>query len=305
MQEIIAIDKGTTYTKSSKSIIIRSTVREYEENEINLGGKKNIAEYEGKIYVVGERGAIRPNLFKSEHEETRLLVLTAIALSYPHNPNINVNLITGLPIGRYGYEKDSMNKLFRHTKNAVTLNGIRYSIAINKVETFPEGASSFYSLLEQQEGLIVDIGGLSIDTSLFGKNGVIEKYSTYRLGIMPLFREIANHIGSRDSITLDEWDINNVIGGDYFINGEKKALEVDHIIDGYVKEINQALNFNYNIPAINNVYLTGGGGEYLYPYIKEAIPRIKLMNNPQFTNVMAYQILGEAYFNEVGNSEKD
>lgn len=226
------------------------------------------------------------------------MILTAIALSYPHQTRIKTHLITGLPIGRYGYEKDEMNNLLQYTKNNIIVNNTEYIIDISKVETFPEGASSFYSLSDKKEGLIIDIGGLSIDTSLFTKGNKLEKYSTYKLDIMPLYRKIANFIGSKYSITLDEWGVEEIIRDGLFINGEKQDLNINTIINQHIEKINQALEFDYNIPAIKYIYLTGGGSKLLYSYIKKHIDRIILMENSQFTNVLSYQLLGEVLFNE-------
>lgn len=295
---IIAVDKGTTYTKTSELISFKSTIREYRTDEIDFCQDKIITKYNGKTYVMGEKGKTNTDLFKSKHEETKLMILTAIALSHPYKTNIRTHLITGLPIGRYGYERKEMNNLLQYTRNNIIVNDIKYTIEIGRVETFPEGASSFYSLTDKDEGLVIDIGGLSIDTALFAKGDNLEKYSTYRLGIMPLYREMANSIGSRESITLNEWGVEEIVKNGLFIDGKEKGLNIDIIIDSYIEQIIQALGFDYNIPVIKNIYLTGGGSELLYPYMKKHIDRIVLMNNPQFTNVLSYQILGEVLFAE-------
>lgn len=294
----IAVDKGTTYTKTSALINFKSIIREYHDDEILFCQDKIIVRYNNKPYVIGENGKTNTDLFKSKHEETKLMILTAIALSYPHQTKIKTDLITGLPIGRYGYERKEMNSLLQYTRNDIIVNDIEYTIDINNVETFPEGASSFYSLTDEDNGLLVDIGGLSIDISLFTKGNKLEKYSTYRLGIMPLYREIANYIGSKYSITIDEWKVEEIIKNGLFIDGEKQDLDIDTIINQYIERISQALRFDYNVPAIKNIFLTGGGGAFLHPYIQKIIPRIRLMQNPQFTNVLSYQLLGEVLFDE-------
>lgn len=295
---IIAVDKGTTYTKTSDMFSIKSVIREYKPTEINFSQDKTIVEYKNNDYVIGEDGKTNTNLFKSQQEETKLLVLTAIALSNPLEIRKKVHLMTGLPIGILGYEGDNMKNLFQNTSNKINVNGLNYIIDIDKVEVFPEGASSFYYLQNINEGLIVDIGGLSIDIALFKKGGKLQKYSTYRLGVMPLYRKIANYIGSKYSITIDEWKVEEIIKNGLFIDGKKQDLDIDAIINQYIERISQALRFDYNVPAIKNIFLTGGGGAFLHPYIQKIIPRIRLMQNPQFTNVLSYQLLGEVLFDE-------
>lgn len=178
---VIAIDKGTAYTKTSKLVSFKSTIREYRSDELNFSQDKIIVEHNNKMYVVGEDGRTNTDLFKSQQEETKLLVLTGIALSNPDIPHQHKHLVTGLPIGRIGYERDDMKNLFQYTTNKITINEQKYIIDIGKTEIFPEGASSFYYLQDMDECLIIDIGGLSIDTALFDKGKKLEKYSTYRL----------------------------------------------------------------------------------------------------------------------------
>lgn len=298
MNSIIAVDKGTAYTKTSRLISIKSTIREYQKDELNFSQDKIIVEYLNKKYVVGEHGRTNTNLFKSEQEETKLLVLTAITLSNPNESYQRINLVTGLPIGRIGYERDNMKRLFQYTSNKIIVNNQPYTIDIGRTEIFPEGASSFYHLQDIDEGLIIDIGGLSIDTALYTKGKKLSKYSTYRLGIMPLYREIANYIGSKYSITLDEWLVHDILTDGLSIHGVKVDLDISSIVNNYLRQIIQALEFDYNIPSIKNIFITGGGGVFLSPYIKKTIPRIQLMPNARFTNVLTYQLLGEVLFNE-------
>ena len=191
-----------------------------------------------------------------------------------------------------------MKKLFQYTSNKITVNNKLYTIDIGRTEIFPEGASSFYHLQDTDEGLIIDIGGLSINTALYTKGKKLIKYSTYRLGILPLYREIANYIGSKYSLTLDEWVVHDILTDGLSINGVKVELDILGIVNNYLRQIIQALEFDYNIPSIQNIFVTGGGGIFLYPYIKKVIPRIQLMNNSRFTNVLTYQLLGEVLFNE-------
>lgn len=294
---IIAVDKGTAYTKTSELISFKSTIRNYNDNELDFSQDKIVVEYNKRKYVIGGSGKTNTNLFKSEHDETKLLVLTGIALSYPYNIRLQTHLITGLPIGRIGYERDNMKRLFQYTNNEIIVNNRRYIIDIGMVEIFPEGASSFYYLQDIDDGLIIDIGGLSIDVALYVKGKKLEKYSTYRLGVLPLYREIANHLGSKYSLTLNEWSVQEILQEGLFIDGNKVNLNISHIVDAYVQQIIQALEFDYNIPGIQRIFLTGGGGEFLYPYIKKIIPRSQLMNNPRFTNVLTYKLLGEVLFN--------
>lgn len=295
---VIAVDKGTAYTKTSNLISFKSTIREYNTNELNFSQDKIIVEYLNKKYVIGENGRTNTNLFKSEQEETKLLVLAAIILSNPNERYFKTHLVTGLPIGRIGYERDYMKRLFQYTSNKIIMNNTPYTVDIGRTEIFPEGASSFYYIQDVNEGLIIDIGGLSIDTALYTKNKKLSKYSTYRLGVLPLYREIANYIGSKYSLTLNEWAVNDILENGLSIDGVKVDLDVSDIISCYLQQIIQALEFDYNIPSIQNIFITGGGGMFLYSYMKNIMSRVQLMKNARYSNVLSYRLLGEVLFNE-------
>ena len=293
---IISVDKGTAYTKTSEFISFKSTVRKYREDELNFSQDKVIVKYNNIKYVIGENGKTNTDLFKRQQEETKLLVLTAICLSNPNQHRQHINLVTGLPIGRIGYERDVMKNLFQYSSNEICIGDVNYNINIGRTEVFPEGACSFYSLQDTDEGLVVDIGGLSTDTALFVKGQKLSKYSTYRLGIMPLYREIANYIGSKYSLTLNEWLVHDIMENGLSIDGKCVEFDVSHIINRYLQQVIQALEFDYSIPSIRNIFITGGGGEFLYPYIRKAIPRVQLMKNARFTNAITYRNLGEVLF---------
>lgn len=295
---IISVDKGTAYTKTSELVNFKSTIRRYSENELNFSQDKIIVTYNNVKYVIGENGKTNTDLFKSQQDETKLLILTAIALSNPNQYRQNINLVTGLPIGRIGYESEDMKNLFQYTSNVIYVGGYQYNINIGRTEVFPEGACSFYSLRDINEGLVIDIGGLSTDTALFTKKQKLSKYSTYRLGIMPLYREIANYIGSKYSLTTNEWLVHDILENGLSIDGKEVELDISNIVNCYLQQIIQALEFDYSIPSIKNIFITGGGGKFLYPYIKLIIPRAQLMDNPIFTNVITYRNLGEVLFYE-------
>ena len=61
---LIAVDKGTTYTKTSKQISFKSTIREYQDNELDFSQDKIIVEYNNKQYVIGEKGKQIPTYSK-------------------------------------------------------------------------------------------------------------------------------------------------------------------------------------------------------------------------------------------------
>lgn len=288
---MIGVDKGTTYTKTNKGLCIRSTIRNFRESDVVLDDKI-IVEYNGQKYIVGEKGYYSTDLMKSQHQYTKLFGLLAIGLSHPNDERIYTDIVTGLPIGLYSVQKKAMKELFLDSFNEIRINGKRQIIKIDRVEVFPESAGAFYSQSEYEDALIIDIGGLSVDTSLF-QNKKLKKYSTYSMGSMKLYSKIANNINSKYDLSKTEWDIEELIDDGLYIYGQKVDICLDEMAIEHTKEIIERLSLEYDLKSIRNVLLTGGAAEWLKKYFIKDIPQIKTLPESQFTNAIGYYNIGK------------
>ncbi|MGV8149970.1 MAG: ParM/StbA family protein, partial [Alkaliphilus sp.] len=134
----IGVDKGSSYTKTSTGFSIKSTVKEINDNDLILNGSMTV-ELDGKKYVIGEEGNFATDLSKADHEETKILTLTAIANSFP-GEFIKTNLVVGLPIGNFSRQKDKMKKIFEDQIVKMKVNNEKKAIVIENVVVFPEAA---------------------------------------------------------------------------------------------------------------------------------------------------------------------
>lgn len=292
---MLGVDKGTTYTKTDKGLILRSTVRAYRENEVLLNEDKTIVEYEGKKYIIGDQGNYSTDLMKSQHENTKLLILAAVGLSFPDN-FISTEIVTGLPIALYSNQKQQMKDMLRRNfTHQITINNQCKLIRFTNIEVFPEAAGAFYSQSEFKDALVIDIGGLSVDIALF-ENGKLVKYSTYPMGIMKLYSKMTNYINSQYDLALKEWDVEKVIKEGLFIDGAKVNLNFDFLITEHVEEIMERLKLEYDLRTIINILMTGGGSQWLFRYFKKYIPHAQLMPNSQFANAKGYGNIGKEIF---------
>lgn len=295
----ISVDKGTTYTKNNKGIMIRSTIRRKKENEIDLDENKIIIKYENEEYVIGEKGKFETDLEKASQEYTKHFILTSIGLSF-NEEEIQTNLITGLPIALYANQATLFKELFNSQKfEHITINGKSQRIRIKKVEVFPEGAGAYY-LFSYENALIVDIGGLSVDCGLFKKRN-LEKFSTYKMGMMKLYADIANMLNSKYDLDLDEWDIEDIIKekGLYISTENKtldlKELKIDLMLKDHAQKIVDKLKLDYDLRTIENVLFTGGGSIALFEYIN--ISQKVLLEDSQMNNAEGYSVVGRVAFN--------
>ena len=290
MIKIKGIDKGTTFTKDNEGNIIRSTVKEIDEDI--LLNNKMVIEMNEKKYIIGESGNYSTDLMKANHENTKILVYTIIAMSCKES-YIKTDIILGLPVGLYGKQKENMKKLFKNTSIDLKVNGKKKLIEINRVEIFPEAAGAFYTQ-SRENALILDFGGLSIDTALF-ENNKLKKYSTYSMGTMKLYSKLANRINGDYDLSLTEWDIPKILEEGLFIYGKRQNINVDDIIEAHILEIIQRLKLEYDLKVINNILLTGGGSILLEDYIRKYIPQAIRIESI-FANAKGFRTIGEVLF---------
>jgi len=292
---VIGVDRGTTYTKTDKGISIRSTLRKLNVHDI-IDDDVTVTEIDGQRWVVGEAGCYETDLMKSEHFGTEILTLTAIALSRPYDEYIYIDLVTGLPIGLYSKQKQAMKEMFQERSAEVKINGRKKYIKIKNVEVFPEAAGAFYSQDEYEDALIIDIGGISVDTADFAKKK-LKKYSTYAMGTMKLLSKIANMINSEYDLSLTEWDMEDILkDGGLYVYGQRVDLNVADIVFEHTGRIYEKLSLEYDLKSKRHVFLTGAPAGWFASFFKRDIPQIKVLKNSKFANAIGYANIGKVVF---------
>ena len=291
----IGVDKGSAYTKTSTGFSVKSTVRELGENDLILNGSM-VVELEGKKYVIGEEGNFATDLSKAEHVETKILTLFAIANSYPEE-HIKTNLVVGLPIGNFSRQKEKMKKIFEDQIVKMKVNDEKKTIIVENVAVFPEAAAVFY-MQPKQTCLIIDIGGLSVDNALF-EGGNLVKHSTYSMGVMKLNTKIANELNSEYDLSLNSWSVEKIISEGLFIFGKQVQINEEKIIESHVLEIVEKIKLEYDIKAIENIILAGGGSFLCASFFKIHMPQLEVIENSRFSNAIGFAKIGEKMFKEI------
>lgn len=287
----IGIDKGTTYTKDSEGNIIKSTVKVITDDI--LLANKLLVEMDCRKYIIGEKGNFSTDLMKGNHDNTKILVYTLLALGLKDKEYFNDNVVIGLPIGLYGKNKEILKKQFAGKDKMISICGKKKYIRIDKVEVFPEAAGAFYTQ-PKPNALVLDFGGLSIDTALFKKSR-LQKYSTYSMGTMKLYSKIANKINGDFDLSLTEWDIPGILNKGLKIYGKQQDINISSIINSHILEIVERLKLEYDLKVIDDILLTGGGSILLEEYIKKHIPQAYKIETT-FANAKGFKLVGEQLF---------
>lgn len=300
---ILGIDKGSAYTKTTKhkiKSIVRKSYDNFDIENIDRKGLHIILNDEN--YIIGEKGNFATDLLKSQHQNTEILIKTAIALSTTET-NTNVSLVVGLPIAQHSKQKDRFkNMLISSNLTEIYINNTLKTFTIQNVEVFPECVGAFYSLDTNQYNdkkvLFIDIGGLSMDIASFD-NKKLAEYSTHQLGIMKLFVKIANEINKQYDSQFDIWDVENILNNGLKVSGQTVRIDfINHIIQEYVIDIYQTIKLQYDLKWYDEVIFVGGGGIFLFPNFKKYIPHSRLVDNAQFANANGFQKVAEVLFDE-------
>lgn len=292
---IFGVDRGTTFTKTDNLRKFKSTVRRVSKDDVLIDKDSIFVEYNGTDYIVGESGEYETDLFKSENEYTLLLILTALA-QCTSDYDIRTNLVTGLPIGQYSGQKVQFKNLLNNTSHSIKVNGQRRNIYINKADIFPEAAGAFMSS-NYQSGLVIDVGGISVDCALF-EDRKLKHSSTYPMGIMKLYAKIANSLNAKFGTSLVEWDVERTLVKGIYKYGEKQDIDriVKDIEQDHTQGIINRLNLEYDTVNIKNMILAGGAIN-IHSHIKNQFKHATTIENSQFANAIGFRNVGRSLYN--------
>lgn len=293
---IIGVDKGSIFTNTSKGFEILSTVKRLDIDDIRIGAGQLVVKIDDSEYLLGEKGNFATDLMKADQINTPILTYGSIAKSFKDNDRIKTNLVLGLPIKLYSRNKVRMKELFENKSKTLTINNEDRLIAIKNVLVYPEAAAAFNNQREV-DGIVFDFGGLSVDIAEF-RNGKLEKYSTYSMGLLKLYSQIANKINADYDLSVTEWEVKNLLENGIYIFGQKKDIGAGRIIDNHISDIIERFKLEYDLKRARNIILTGGGSEDYFDKLKAHIPQAKLSNNAKGDNAIGLEKVGRTIFGE-------
>lgn len=161
--EVIGIDHGWSMIKTSNDVFVTGIKEDTKEPPLF----HDILEYEGKYYMIGgERLTVRNN--KTENENYYYLTLAGIAkeLKRRNKHSGNIVLAAGLPIARFGDEKEDFTAYLKKKKEIFfKFEKEDYHIKFANVVVFPQCYSAVVDRLHSfpDRVVVVDIGSWTID----------------------------------------------------------------------------------------------------------------------------------------------
>lgn len=280
-EEVLGIDIGSYSVKTSKNILFESKIwkgRNILSNSIKL-------ETNNGIYTVGE-GARDTDINKSKRSNNLLLLYTAIALSTTKG---KIKTVVGLPIGQYKRESESFKTfILDNNKMQFKINDCYRDIEITDVAIYPEGVASIPSNFS---GIILDIGGRTIDICLFIDNKITNPISI-PMGTLNLFSKMINDLNALYTLDLTENDINRILKDGLYVDGIKVDERIIYEdLSNFTDDLINKLYLEYSLKT-NRLLVTGGGGQFFYESIKKRVGHAILVNNPLYANAIGYYNYG-------------
>jgi plasmid segregation protein ParM len=231
---LVGVDVGYSHTKicagekGDKVDSFRSTVR---VGEIDINKKSTVIGFDGEVYTVGEntgRQIFETNKIYDINFD--ICLMASIARTHDES-EVEVNLVTGLPIAYYQAQKDELVKALKNKEYNFTYNGEERKVNIREVAVFPQSAGLpllYPNEFDDKVVLVVDIGGFTVDVSLFGDKR-LSKFNSYDKGVLMFHKHLAKFINSKYSTRYDFQDMERVIDHGIIIN-EEKVEDSDSII---------------------------------------------------------------------------
>ncbi|GIM45792.1 hypothetical protein DNHGIG_13410 [Collibacillus ludicampi] len=279
-------------------------------------------------WVVGSK-ALRSGLSRVDYVLTenkvddpkfRALLATALAIATPDvSGEYEVNLCTGLAVSYFAEQQGPLteslqNRVFEVAYHEGPYKGVEKRIRIKNVLVAPQGLGVVLGMLLEQgksmddveNGLvaILDIGMKTTDYAVFEGYEPVPAMSDgiTDLGMNRITQAIRNTNRKLTNAQADELAWTGKTTGmraDEELMSELESLKQD-LATAIANEV-FVQAWNENLSQFDKVYITGGGGEVLFPYLKAYGPNIELTNkkvHARFGNSQGFLNIARYIFGE-------
>ena len=313
---IISIDIGNGFIKALNSknnyLHFPSIVKKQIAKVTSFSAmEKYIVYLDNNYYYVGESAITKKG--RRSWSNTKMNEFTdifiATCLNLLSEDSKNIDLCLGLPYSYYVEQNDGQYLIDEYTNKTIdcTVNGIQKKINISSVTVIPQGGGAFYSNIlsnnntNDLNSYFIDIGYRTVDCVefIFSNNNLSlnheTSFSLEENGTYEIFNNILKFVSAEVGKHWNVIEIENAILHNNYIliynSIEKYDIHqiAETLFEDSANEIFSEILFNVpRITKIENIYLSGGGAKFLYPYFKNLLPNIKLQKNSIFANADGY-----------------
>lgn len=260
---ILGIDIGNATVKTNTGYVVDSKVTTIEP--LSKCDKLFI---EGKTLYIGE-GEFDTTYRKIDKKIYIPLLYNAIANSSNNTYN---KIVLALPLSQYKTDKENLiNLVMSNNDKWIELNDYKRHIVIEDVEVFPEGV---FTVNDDYEGIIIDIGGRTTDAAMIeinrGKKKILDPISI-PTGTINLYSLFVESINNKMGLDLKIRDAERILKNGLILDGNYKNIDFAYnVFTDYVEDLVSQLQVKYSIRT-NIISLTGGGATLTYEYFKRRI----------------------------------
>lgn len=330
-QKNVGIDLGYGYLKAtdgSKDLVFPAVVglgqdlTYYSELTLYVAEEDNlVVEIDGARYFVGNL-AIRQSEMASRSLvenrpgdlNARILFLTAMGLLNGGDKQ-RFNVVTGLPPSYYLSYKDDLAKVLSGTHQFTFIKGgdkIQKQITVDNVRVIPQPFGTVFHLFLDRNGSItgrdlahsrmgiIDIGFRTSDFVVADKLEYIDRLSfSSTTALSTAYTLIGENLRKTFKVSRENYELDPVVNeGKIRVAGQVHDI-TDLRDEAYRKvaaKVITEINSVWNKHDLDVIYVTGGGGQALFPYLKKEYPTAELVEGPQSANSKGYWKLAQKLF---------
>ena len=302
------MDIGYNTTKCTGDNGKKSFLSTIKLRDSDLETGEYIIEFEGKEYIIGEdNGQGSTETDRTKDLVFKLCFLTSIATQMRDKEDMNVTVVTGLPMLQYKDKENriALQKAFEGKTFEIFLTkGKRRSskkFKITKMLVFAQSAGLNFIRkdLVERRTIGVDIGGGTVDTSIY-KNGKWVDGDTKKIGVNSMYTDLLRRIGKNHNVYYSDRFVaeeiikfKTIIKNGVEVNVEK---EIHESMEKKAKEIIAKVKEMYPEEYdISKKVFMGGGAELLEKYLEAEMQNenFEIIEKPQYTNLIIYDKIGE------------
>ena len=226
-----------------------------------------------RFYSVGEcRDAIETD--KTENDNMFLQMLPSVGqaiVTRKLKAEQELELGVGTPLKRYGRDAAKYHEYFMGRKFGFLWNGNPYSIAVTRVEVYPQGYAAYLANYDKfakyKELNVIDIGGGTVDAFLIsGGMPITSSFVSLNMGVIILMNKCLDDL-EPEGIYISENQICSSVKEEE--NLHLKAELIDRVCriqrDQYIKDLLYRLRergFDFFVPTL----FIGGGAMLLIKF---------------------------------------
>lgn len=297
-KEIIGVDNGYGLIKTANTDFTTSLTHYSAEPPL----KKRVICYEGEYYVAGGGKRLKAKPDKTVDQDHYILTLVAIAEELKHRglTEAEVVLSAGLPLMRFGQQKESFKKYLLKNRNIrFQYEGRDYHIILNDVILSPQGYSAVIGDLKNlpNNTVLVDIGSRTVDVlSIIDKTPDLSEGGCFSLnnGVIQCMLDTNEEIRRVFGSDIPEKQIMDVMQGKDSGLPDKYLNIVKEEIRKYAKEIVfQLQESGFNLEVMNFI-LMGGGASVFKNYGEGLFENVKIITDIH-ANAKGYETIARKF----------